>query len=74
MIMDLVIRAREMIEEEQAVVVVAVVAIIIDKGNVIVIKMMIIDRTVESIDLVIRVDTVIHGRLPLKIFLVFICL
>jgi len=44
MIMDLVIHVREMIEEEGIAV---VIVIITDQDNVIVIKMMIIDRAVD---------------------------
>jgi hypothetical protein len=74
MIMDLVTHVREMIEEEEEeeVVVVVVVVIIIDKDNVIVIKMMITVRIVELIDLVMQVDTVIHGKILLKKTFVFI--
>jgi len=76
MIMDLVTHVREMIEEEEeeevVVVVVVVVVIIIDKDNVIVIKMMITVRIVELIDLVMQVDTVIHGKILLKKTFVFI--
>jgi hypothetical protein len=71
MIMDLVTHVREMIEEEEEEEVVVVV-IIIDKDNVIVIKMMITVRIVELIDLVMQVDTVIHGKILLKKTFVFI--
>jgi hypothetical protein len=67
MIMDLVIHAREMIEEDKAAAVVVVV-IIIDKDNVIVIMMMTIDLTVEQIDLVMQDDTVTHGKILFKTF------
>jgi hypothetical protein len=43
--MGLDIHARKMTEEEQVVMVVVVVVIIIDKDNVLVIKMVITDRT-----------------------------
>ncbi len=73
MIMDMAIHVK-MIEEVVVVVVVVVVAVVIgiiidqDKDNEIAIKMMIIVQTVDQIDPVMEVDTVIHGKLPLEVF------
>ena len=56
-ILDLVIHVQEMIEQEEA-----VVEITIDKDNAIDIKMMKTVHPVVQTDLVILVDTVIHGK------------
>ncbi len=60
-ILDLVIHEQEMIEQEEALVV-----IIIDKDNVIDIKTMKTVHPVVQTDLVMVVDTVIHGKTSSK--------